>query len=135
MTIKRTEGWETRLNKELEKAQKNPFKWGCHDCVTWASNCILAMTGVDCMENLRGTYRSQNGALKRIKKMGGTLEKCVDSYFNAIPVLLAKRGDLLFYGKSVGVCFGAHGFFLHEGTPVCFPVPVMQCTKAWHVPF
>lgn len=139
-TIKRQEGWEARLMHKLETVRELKFEWGKMDCVIWVADCIEAMTCVDMITNIRGTYHDKVSAYAVIHQLGGspdsTLADCVSQYFEEINVRMAKRGDILMFNKALGVCFGVYGVFLTDTHySVHQTVFTDFCDKAWMVPF
>lgn len=128
----RLEGWESLLNEEVEEARSQSFKWGFHDCLTWATNCLLAITGVDYLAEIRGTYKTQAGAYRLIKKRGKSLQDCVSQKLPEISIKMAKRGDLLMYNGALGICFGINGFFVTEESGLT-PVKTLSCEYAWTI--
>lgn len=52
----RIEGWEARLAGLVEARRRVPFAWGTNDCISFASDAVLALTGVDPLAQWRGTY-------------------------------------------------------------------------------
>ncbi len=130
--IKRVEGWEHILADELWKARSLRFEWGVCDCVIWSANVVLAMTGVDLMADIRGAYHSQLSAYRIIKEKEGTLEACVSARLAKLPLQLARRGDIIRWEHSLGICAGEKAFFLTESQGIQ-PVPLIRCESAWKV--
>lgn len=62
--------WPERLHAFIESRRGKPFVWGENDCALFAADAVIAMTGVDMAADLRG-YKTERGALNRIKKAGG----------------------------------------------------------------
>ena len=57
--IKRTKNWERKFRETIETARDRPFLWGHHDCMTFASSVIQAITGApDILGKWRGRYKS-----------------------------------------------------------------------------
>lgn len=48
-----------------------PFAWGTADCVTWAADCVWAITRRDPIADLRGAYFSARGAARVCRAQGG----------------------------------------------------------------
>lgn len=65
-----------RLTAEVGRAVERicrecpAFRWGRHDCVLWAANILVAAGLPDPVPQIRGKYRSVNGALRMIGKDG-----------------------------------------------------------------
>jgi hypothetical protein len=59
------------LGHFLSEAAQTPFGWGGHDCCLFPANWVLVKRGVDPARAIRGSYRTQIGALKALKAGGG----------------------------------------------------------------
>lgn len=92
-------------------ARATPFKWGEADCLCFAADCALAITGRDPAHELRGTYDSDIGA-KRIMIANGweSMGDVAASMFTEIPVAQAVSGDWAYVPQagrgSIGVVIG-----------------------------
>ena len=73
--------------------RRKPFAWGTSDCLTWCSDCAIALTGEDPVADVRGTYRDARGAARAIKKLGGSFGSAVVTHLPEIPPALAQSGD------------------------------------------
>jgi hypothetical protein len=143
--MKRIAGWPERLHAYLEGAARRSFAWGLHDCCTFACGAVQAMTGVDPMVELRGTYASKREALCRLRDTGGldALAGSIAAALHAeeIPVLMAQRGDVVIADLSQddGV-FPSLGVVGLDGRSAVFAmqdgphrVALRQCRRAWRV--
>ena len=100
--------WEARLAAFLEPLRTRPFKWGEHDCCTFASGAVEAMTGVDPMPEFRGKYRSAATSSRALRTIGaGDLARTLDSKFRSVPASLAQRGDIVMHDGLLSICLGA----------------------------
>ncbi|SDC31189.1 hypothetical protein SAMN05444678_102271 [Sphingomonas sp. YR710] len=138
--------WETRLGGFLGKCRSVPFAYGKHDCCTFASGAVLAMTGVDAMAEFRGRYRSMAGSVRALRRIGkGTLAATLDAKFEAVEPAFAHRGDLVMAddgqwvdgrcGGALCVSFGAFAIGVgsegqHEGL---VKVDRRHWQRAWRV--
>jgi hypothetical protein len=137
--------WEERLGVYLARVEEEPFVWGTHDCAIFAAACIYAQTGVDLVEDIRGTYDSQVGAAQILRdKAEGTLLRTLKAWLgDPVPVPFAKRGDIVMrdttdrIGRALGVCVGQYSYFLGEeqGRAGLVPASTQDCRYAFHVPF
>lgn len=93
----RRELWPTLLHDVIEAAAERPFSWGSHDCCTFASACVEAMTGKSPWLERVLPYRSARGAGFSIKAAGfDDLAALVDAILGARkPALMARRGDVV----------------------------------------
>lgn len=132
--VLRVEDWPLRLNRTVEAARGRAFQWGKHDCVTWAAEIVLTLTGTDL--NLPNNYRTAKGSMMAMRRTTGStnMSEAV-TYFLGEPMAnpkLAQRGDIVLYGtRSLGVCVGAQALCLSETG--LEPVPLTDCSTAWRV--
>ena len=132
--------WERRLIEAVDKCRGAEISTGSLDCGLFAADCVLAVTGVDYMEDFRGKYKTQKGALRLLKKYAdGTIEGYLASLFSEhLNAKLARRGDVVLYtfreedGPSVGVCCGDISAFVEEEHGVIF-IKTVMCNKAYKV--
>jgi hypothetical protein len=68
----RTPGWRDALRELVTARAHTPFSWGSQDCMLFAADCRLAVTGEDLASPFRGRYRDRKSALCLIKKFGGS---------------------------------------------------------------
>ncbi len=123
-----------------------PFEYGTHDCVMFVLGAISCLLGVDVTEGYLGTYKTANGALRKIKKAtGGTTVVAVMDYLaktypdaikRASNVLATRRGDVVCVENngelSLGIVSfnGKYAWFVGEKLT---PIRVATCIKAWHI--
>jgi hypothetical protein len=89
----RLSGWSARLAKEVERHRLLPFAWGQSDCVLFAADCAVAVTGVDPIPvGSRGAYDDEASA-SRILTMHGyaDIEAAASVVFEESP--RGSRGD------------------------------------------
>jgi hypothetical protein len=67
----RTEGWEARLARLIERAPNVPFAWGTRDCCLWAADGVEALTARDPAASWRGGYDNEEGALRTLRAVLG----------------------------------------------------------------
>lgn len=136
MTI-RLPGWERHLAEAVEAARDRPFRWGRHDCATFAFDLRRDLAGGHDVAALwRGRYSTARGALMVMRRLGWqTLEVAGrDLLGEPLPsVHLAQRGDLVLAGTGLGfgVCLGARAAGIApEGLVL---VPLSSCALAWRI--
>jgi hypothetical protein len=138
----RLENWHRNHAEFLESRKRMPITWGHNDCVLFALDQVLAITGLDAAINIRGTYSTRIGAARRMRQLYGAADLCAASdAFAAIwngeevPVLRAGRGDLALYigndGPALAVCTGRH--IAAPGDKGIVFLPVRSAVKAWRV--
>lgn len=111
----RLRDWEARLSAFLADARAKPFAWGEHDCILFATAAAAAMTGDDKAAAYRGQYHDRKSAAAILKRLGqGTLLRTVNANFERCKPGFARRGDLVWFHGSVGVCVGGEALFVGE---------------------
>tara|TARA_B100000678_G_scaffold291122_1_gene306382 strand:- start:12973 stop:13401 length:429 start_codon:yes stop_codon:yes gene_type:complete len=142
--MNRLPDWEERLSAFIIANRDRPHDWGQHDCILMACGGVEAQTGIDPAKAYRGRYSDAAGAARALRELGkGTLLKTVDAEFERRPVGMARRGDLVWYEGSVGLCAGGAGLFVGEerltnkaGLPMregLVAIPRALLSKAWTV--
>ena len=87
--------WHRRLTEYLVQRASTPFCWGQNDCACFASGAVEAMTGVDPMAKLRGSYSTKRGAAGAIRRAGfDDLASAVAARFAVCSRVEARPGDL-----------------------------------------
>lgn len=132
--------WERILTEKIDEFRGKQFKVGDCDCGLFAADVVLALTGVDYMEQFRGKYKTPKGALKLLNKYAdGTIEGYLNTIFKEHKtVALAKRGDVVTkvfdeeMGTSVGICCGDISGFIERDGGLIF-VKTIMCDKAYEV--
>jgi hypothetical protein len=126
--------WEEALSDYISNKRDEPFQYGVNDCCMFAAGAVEAMTGVDPMEEFKGTYSDLRGSIKVLKEIGeGDLETTLDNKFEEVAISYAQRGDLAFFDESVGVIMGSFAYFVSdEGLE---RIPREMWEKCWSVDF
>lgn len=120
----------------IESRTRTPFAWGRskNDCISYGLAAVKAQTGVDLLARSGLRWSSALGAARVLKRLGG-LEAAIDARLPAVPVAMARRGD-------VGLLAGQHGPLLVviEGETVIGPdiagarrAPRQALIKAWSI--
>ncbi|MCC3606985.1 MAG: hypothetical protein JGK24_28120 [Microcoleus sp. PH2017_29_MFU_D_A] len=111
----RISAWEESLSDYIANKRHEPFEYGVNDCCLFAAGAVEVITGEDPMSEFRGQYDSLKTSLKAIKDIGaGTLEATMDGKFPEVAIGHAQRGDLAFFGDSVGVVMGGFAYFVSD---------------------
>lgn len=128
----RASDWEQRLSDYIASKREAPFVYGENDCCMFAAGAVMAMTGVDPMEEFRGQYKSLSTSIRALKEIGcGDLESTVDSKATEIPIGLAQRGDIAFFDGSLGVIIDGYAWFVSDDG--LERIPRGMWDKAWSV--
>lgn len=115
----RNKNWAMRLGEYIKNNANTPFTWGRYDCCLFVADCCVEVCGVDPAESYRGTYKTELGAKRAIKKNHGTLENAFDSYFKRRELSHVQRGDICTFmneeGKAAAVFFAGDWWSTTEG--------------------
>lgn len=136
----RYDDWATRLHVYVESMQGCDFAYGEFDCGLFAAGCIHAMTGEDLAAELRG-YTSRSEAVAAMKRVCGSASVCrlgeaiaAAHSLNAVPVLMAQRGDLAIVKDR------RFGIVTLSGTEIYVPAkrgimrfPLKDATKVYRI--
>ncbi|MBF8720511.1 DUF6950 family protein [Pseudomonas guariconensis] len=125
--------WTTRLSEVIKAALERPFSWGEFDCCLFAADCAVAVCGTDPAQAYRGTYKTEAGAKRALKKNHGSLEAAWDACFTRVSPAFIQRGDVAMYeapgGRSMAV-YWANEFWAttDDGVArvVCEPLAVWR---------
>lgn len=125
--------WTTRLSEVIKAALERPFSWGEFDCCLFAADCAVAVCGTDPAQAYRGTYKTEAGAKRALKKNHGSLEAAWDACFTRVAPAFIQRGDIAMYeapgGRSMAV-YWANEFWAttDDGVArvVCAPLAVWR---------
>lgn len=127
--------WLSVLYQKLEEPVE--LVYGTSDCFLHSCDIVLALTGVDYADEIRGTYHSEEEADAKLKEYGGISGYLTHRIGEPLPsphaacmgdfVLIEQDGN-----ESLGVCTGAVGAFIrHPPDKGMRSVRLTHCTKAW----
>jgi hypothetical protein len=131
--------WEDRLNALIEEREREPFRWGSHDCALWGADVVLALTGIDHGAAFRGKYDDREGAAAALREFGaGTVVRTFDAHLDRVLKPFAGRGDLARIRRSpeaplasLGVVIGSDA--LCPGDMGLVRIPRARWTVCWRV--
>jgi hypothetical protein len=113
MAPDRLPDWERRLSDFIVTNRDRALVWGEWDCVLMACSAVEAMRGDDPAAAYRGRYSTKAGAAMVLKELGaGTLLRTMDTNFERRAPGRARRGDLVWFNASVGLCIGSEALFV-----------------------
>lgn len=72
--MSRVPNWSTKLFDFVADPINQTFVWGSNDCVLFAANTVLAITGVDHLFDLRGSWHDEFSAMRQLRAHGGLYE-------------------------------------------------------------
>lgn len=129
--------WEDRFIEYIASVKDKAFVWGEHDCGMNFLNCCEAITGDDPCPDWRGSYTTELGMVRAVKKRGyDTVDALLDSRFESIPIGLIRRGDGVWNGEAIGICMGSYALFVGQegdGPDGLIRVPRSEWLKGWRV--
>lgn len=132
----RLNDWPDQLNKFINANALSQFQWGSFDCSQFCIQAEQAMYGQTRWEDLIGGYKTERGALGRIKRAGGeSLWDLIDQRMERREsVKLAMRGDWIGHytedGESLGICIGSDFVCVHLDSGLVV-VPMTEAVVAW----
>jgi len=137
--ISRRVEWFERLKDYNAAVAETPFMWGVHDCVLYAAGAVFAQTGHDFAKAFRGHYSTELGGARAIRRFGaGTLEASVTALLgDPIHISLVKRGDVVMFDGSLGICLGLKSSFVGQNAARegLIEVATKTCSHGWTVAF
>jgi hypothetical protein len=116
LTVRKTQGWETRLDAVMVAALAKPFVWGTHDCGTFAAECIDAQCETGLAQELRdaAVYASaEDAALLDLK---ATVSRWLGP--KTYPINRCTKGDIVLYADDEG---DPYGLAVYEGQQIVAP--------------
>lgn len=105
----RVAGWESALSRLVGSRLAMPFAWGRNDCATFAADAVLAITGVDRLEAMRGRWHDTRSAMTFSRSLGGLVRAVTSTGLESIPPALMRDGDIAVFmgqGETLAVCLG-----------------------------
>jgi hypothetical protein len=93
--------WEARLAALIAAHRDAPFAWGAFDCITFAGDAVVAVTGRDPLAGLRGHWHTALGAARLLRQRGGLMQAVLATLGDPLPhVRLAGPGDLVLTSRE-----------------------------------
>lgn len=125
------------LSGHIEASLSRTFRWGTHDCFTFAMHWVLLATGRDLLAELP-CWNTAREALLTIKEHGG-FEAWLDDRLPRIDPRMACDGDLALHGRPAGRM--PHSVLIFSGRYIIGPgpdhldfLPREEAVAAWRVP-
>lgn len=97
LRLKRFEDWPLRLSRFITESRPKRFAWGTHDCLLFAADTIVALTGHDFGAGIRGQYGNEDEAMQIVARFGAGVDDVVRAFLGE-PLeypLKARRGDVV----------------------------------------
>ncbi|CAB4194509.1 hypothetical protein UFOVP1254_95 [uncultured Caudovirales phage] len=126
--------WQIWFAEFCRQRETVPFAWGTNDCVLFAADCVLAMTGVDHAAQFRG-YTSATHAARLIKKLGGLEAIVTRALGQPIDLNKVTAGDVVLVNIESGNALGIYSgnACLGPGKDGIMAVGRTQIIAAWKV--
>ena len=137
----RVDNWDSKLEKVLQNyKEKEIFKHGKNDCVTFTIDCIESITGKKVFDK---KYKNIKEAKKIIKKLKSkdlldiALKIAKENNFKNIDIDKAQKGDVLYYvdtrdlDGTLGVCIGESVMFNWKESITL--IKKEDCKIAWRI--
>lgn len=135
MTL-RLRDWPERLDALMAERRDAPFAWGRNDCCLFAADAVLAVSGIDVADQLRGRYDTAAQAAELLEDLGGVERLAEQMLGDEVLPAQAQPGDigLVHTGgrQSLAVCGGQH--WHAPGEARLETLPRSAATRAWRMP-
>jgi hypothetical protein len=107
----RLHDWQLQLERFTRERSAIPFAWGTNDCAIFASDAVMAMTGVDPAPADLRLHRTAKEACRAIQSHGGLAAIATGVLGAPVPVAFAGVGDVVLVkaGKrdALAICNGS----------------------------
>lgn len=91
------------------------FKYGEWDCFVFVEGYYRLRTGREYFASIKGKYKTIQGYLRKLKKMGySSIYALMEDTFCSTSLSLTKRGDIVLYKDCLGLCDGNRSIFLNQ---------------------
>jgi hypothetical protein len=132
--MSRREDWPERLAAHVEAGRDKVFRYGDHDCCTFAASWIREATGDDPLGDLRGAWTNEREALRLLAEES-LRDRATAALGEEIAPALAQRGDIVLHDlggrEGLGICLGER-FAAPIDLGITF-VPMTHAVAAWRV--
>lgn len=124
----RSDGWERRLARVVERHMHIPGAWGASDCGLTVGEAVEAVTGTNPLVEFVGRYSTELGAARIMKRKGwADMGDLLAAFFEPCGRLSAQRGDVgtILQGGQLTAGFmtdlgfatkGPNGLMFHDQT-------------------
>ena len=134
----RVDGWQTKYNVAVAAMSEWPFRWGEHDCITFAARIADAVTGGRYLEGVRAKYQ-WSSALEaaRAIKDAGRLEAMITEFLGEpVPWGWCTTGDVVLAtnrdGGEIVAVMDSHYLLAPEETRLG-GLPLHAAIKGWRL--
>lgn len=96
--------WRPRLDRVVSLANRQPWRWGEHDCLAFAARDIEALTGEDLFAPYRGQYDDEAGANRIAPDVGEFMHELAERQgWPRIKAVQAREGDLALFDRGLPI--------------------------------
>lgn len=101
--------WSVDFIQMTQSRKDAQFQWGTNDCVMFAADAVLLMTGTDPAEASRGKYKTESGAKRHLKTVYGDLSSAWDSKLERLDnINFVQNGDVVIFDSELGTTSGIY---------------------------
>ena len=137
--LSRLPNWRLRFDALITDRLRAPFAWGSNDCVLFAADNVLALTGEDLALGLR-THTNALGAARALRRLGGLAALVERALGPSCHAAGATQGDVVMVvmgrGRStrsaLGVCLNPQST-IGPGVDGLLQIPMARALCAWKV--
>lgn len=129
--IARLPNWPERMRALIAQRLHAPFQWGVNDCALFAADAVLAQTGIDFAEDLRGLNARQ--AMRALRAHGGLSALATRALGE--PGIEARPGDIVLIencGRALLAVFNGR-LALAPGATGLVGMPPTSARAVWRV--
>jgi hypothetical protein len=102
--------WRARFAEYVAASRRRAFAFGSFDCALFAAGAVEVQTGVDLRRELAGTYTTEVGAARVLRRNGFADPAEVSARFlPEIAVSAARQGDIAAMRTGAGVALAVVG--------------------------
>ena len=100
--LSRLPDWRLRFDALITDRLRAPFAWGSNDCVLFAADNVLAITGVDLADGFRA-HTNARGAAKALRRHGGLAALVERALGPSCHATAATQGDVVMVLMGAGM--------------------------------
>jgi len=139
--LMRVDNWDCKLEKVLQNyKEKEIFKHGKNDCVTFTIDCIEAITGKKVFNKKYKNIKEAKKIIKSFKSkdlLDIALKIAKENNFKTVELDKAQKGDVFYYKDktdlegTLGICIGESVMFNWKKEIAI--LPKKECKIAWRI--
>lgn len=131
----RRENWPLHLSEYLKIRKNMPFKWGEHDCLTFVSGAVAAITGYNFYDEYL-PYDSEETAAEMLREYNGVAGIITEHLGEGSDkILTAGRGDVVLFkapeGDTAGIVDDTGRYFQIITEKGLLRIPLSKANRVW----